>query len=149
MNRIEKADTMIMLMTLYNRIKDQPGISKTQADNLFNSKVNRLERDGHITSDDAKFALAYLFPNVRSQEIDKIKNQGAKEERARIEREQTSKAGYSKSANSSRINLILDSIMKDGDPKSTIKTTWEPERKQVNIDPCYHGGYSPTRISSC
>lgn len=145
MNRMEKADTMIMLMTLYNRIKDQPGISKVQADNLFNSKVNRLERDGHITSDDAKFALAYLFPNVRSQEIDKIKNQGAKEERAKIEQELSVSAGYSKSAKLDKINSILDSVMKNGDAKSTVKT-WEPP-KQQDVDPCYHGGYS--RISSC
>ena len=144
MNRIEKADTMIMLMTLYNRIKDQPGISKVQADNLFNNKVNKLEMDGHITSDDAKFALAYLFPNVRSQEIDKIKNQGAKEERAKIEKELSASAGYSKSAQVSKINSILDSVMKNGDSKSTLKT-WEPP-KQPNIDPCYHGGYSPSRI---
>ena len=147
MSRMEKADTMIMLMTLYNRIKDQQGMSIAQADNIFNTKVNKLERDGHITSDDAKFALAYLFPNFRAQEIDKIKNQGAKEERSKIEQENSIKAGYSKSAKVDRINSILDSVMKNGDSKSTVKT-WEPP-KQSSVDPCYHGGYSPTRISSC
>lgn len=148
MNRMEKADTMIMLMTLYNRIKDQQGISKVQADNLFNAKVQQLERNGHITSDDAKFALAYLLPNVRAQEIDKIKSIGAKEERAKIEQENSVKAGYSRSVQIGEINSILDSIMKNGDAKSGTKT-WEPP-KQPDVDPCFHGGYSRvSRISSC
>jgi hypothetical protein len=135
---------MIMLMTLYNRIKDQ-GFSKIEVDNQFNNKVKKLEMDGHITSDDAKFALAYLLPNVRTQELDKIKSIGAKEERTKIEREQASKAGYSKSANPSRINSILESVMNS----SKSGKAWEPERKQIDVDPCYHGGYSPSRISSC
>jgi hypothetical protein len=148
MNKMEKADTMIMLMTLYNRIKDQQGISKVQADNLFNSKVNKLEMDGHITQEDAKFALTYLLPNVRAQEIDKIKDMGAKEERSKIEGELSAKAGYSKSAQVGKINSILESVMKDGGTKANIKA-WEPP-KQQEIDPCYHGGYSRiSRVSSC
>lgn len=148
MNRMEKADTMIMLMTLYNRIKDQQGVSKVQVDNLFNSKVNKLERDGHITADDAKFALAYLLPNVRLQEIDKIKAIGANEERAKIQAELASKAGYSKSAQLNKINSILDSALKSEDSKSTVKAWEPPKQREVEIDPCFSGSRS-RMASSC
>lgn len=148
MAKMEKADVMIMLMTLYNRIKDQQGISQINVDNQFNSKVQKLERDGHITTEDAKFALAYLLPNVRSQEIDKIKAIGAKEERAKIEGELSAKAGYSKSAELSKINSILDSALKNEGNKSGIKAWEPPKQREVGIDPCFSGVRS-RMASSC
>ncbi len=61
MNRIEKADTMIMLMTLYNRIKDQ-GISKVETDNLFNATSD----PGYNKSERANIRSALKYVNTEN-----------------------------------------------------------------------------------
>lgn len=118
---MQRADEMILLCSLYNKISEKYTSSTTERE--FKKAAQKLVNAGHINSNTVNDALYCLFPNEREKIIESYKKQGKEE----------SNIGYSKGFNKTRAQKLIDDVLSDTPSVSSKGFSSEP-------DPCCRSG---------
>lgn len=128
-NNEMKADDMIALGTLYNKINAKYQ-NKEAIARVFKEKANILVKKGAVSAESVKDALYCFIPEEREKQIQEIKDSVQKSEK-----------GYSSKQAADRIESLIDEVLSDNIRRNSIGASYEP-------DPCI-GGRGCSSRSPC
>ena len=128
---MEKADEMILLSTLYNRIKEQIS-NKEKRNEIFMQKCQKLFSEREVSKQSISDAFVFFIPEKRKEYINNIKEEAIEEYKKEVSKQTSKERGFSKGVDADSIDALIDRILDDDiviNPPSTPKT-------ERNEDPC-------------